>query len=143
MEQLLRENDDVRLVLRDYPLPFHRDAPLAHEAAREIYVQRGNSGFWRYHDVIFANQSTLTRENLERWAGQIGGVNMRRFRAALDERVHRDAIEASIAEVRAGLTGGRGVGTPTFVINGEVVSGARPFAIFQAAVDRARAALRR
>ncbi len=141
--QIMREYPtQVRIVWRDFPLPFHRNAALAHEAAREVFLQAGDEKFWAYHDLLFANRTQLTRENLEAWAQQVGGVNMGRFRAALDGRTHQAAIEASKRAVTAGITGGRGVGTPTFIINGEVISGAQPFPNFKAAIDRALAARR-
>ena len=51
------------------PLPFHTEAPLAAEAAQEMFAQKGNAGFWQIHDKLFESQAApggLERANLER-----------------------------------------------------------------------------
>jgi protein-disulfide isomerase len=123
----------VRIEFRHYPLPFHQQAPLAHEASAEAHAQ---GKFWEYHDLLFANQRALARENLEQYAQQVG-LNMARFRAALDNHTHAAAIEADKnAITRAGAR----IGTPTFFINGKMLSGAQPFEQFKAVIDAALAA---
>ncbi len=141
LERIMTEYPrDVRLVWRDYPLAFHRDAMLAHEAAREVHRQAGNAAFWAYHDLLFANQRDLSRDTLERLAREVRGVSMPAFRRALDTNVHRAAIQSEMADIRRDIFGSAGVGTPTFVINDEVVRGAQPFEAFRDAIARARGA---
>ena len=92
--------------------------------------------FWQYHDVLFQNQRALERPQLEEYAQQVG-LNMTRFRAALDNHTHAAAIEADKNAIqRAGAR----IGTPTFFINGKMLSGAQPFEAFKAAIDAALAA---
>lgn len=131
-----RYGSRVRFVWRDYPLPFHQNAMLAAEAAREVFAQLGNEGFWRFHDVLMGNQRALTRPDLERYASELGRVDMTRFRAALDGRIHRAAIEAQINSVRGA---GMRIGTPSVLVNGRLVQGARPIEQFEEAIDRALA----
>lgn len=122
----------VKLVWRHKPLPMHTNAPLAHEAAVEARVQKGDAGFWKMHDKLFANQSALSQADLERYAGDIG-LDVVKFRAALTDRRHRARVEAdNSASVAAGING-----TPSFVINGYFVSGAQPFSKFKKAIDQA------
>ena len=79
---------------------------------------------------------SLTRETLERLAQQVGGINMAQFRQALDTERHKAAVDADMAAAQAaGING-----TPGFVINGELISGAVPYEQFEAAVNRALAA---
>ena len=125
--------NQVRFVWRNYPLPFHQDAHLAAEAAMEVFAQRGDAGFWAYHDLLFANQRALGRAQLETYAQQVGGVDMGRFRAALDGRTHQAAVDADIQAVTAA---GARIGTPSFFINGRLVQGAQPFEAFRTAIDR-------
>ncbi len=126
----------VKFVWRDFPLPFHANAHLAAEAGKEIFRQRNSQGFWAYHDLMFANQRALARADLERYAEQVGGVNMAQFRAALDNRTHQAAVDADIAAVNEA---GARIGTPSFFINGRLLQGAQPFEAFKAAIDRALA----
>lgn len=123
----------VRWVWRNYPLSFHPHAALAAEAAREAFVQRGAQGFARYRDLLFANRAHLEREDLERYAAQTG-LNLTRFRAALDGRVHEAAVREDVAAVAAS---GARIGTPAFFINGRYVAGARPLEDFVQRIDAA------
>src|SRR5690606_1105512 len=51
IKQILDEYEgQVKVVWRSMPLPFHKEAPLASEAAQEAFVQKGADGFWAYHD---------------------------------------------------------------------------------------------
>ncbi|AUX27603.1 DSBA oxidoreductase [Sorangium cellulosum] len=124
----------VRVVFRHMPLPFHPDAQLAAEASMEALAQKGPPGFWKMHDLLFEDtaSSNLDRAALERHAALLG-LDAARFTRALDERTHRAAVEADAAVARgAGING-----TPAFVINGYLVSGAQPLVKFKKVVRRA------
>jgi protein-disulfide isomerase len=134
IEQVLQHYpNDVRVVFRNYPLPFHSNAMLAAEAAREVFVQQGAAGFWRYHDVLFQNQRALERADLERYAQQ-QRVDMRRFRRALDLHSNQPAVREEMAGADAT---GVSIGTPAFFVNGRLVLGAQPLQEFVRAVDEA------
>jgi protein-disulfide isomerase len=127
----------VRLVWRNYPLPMHPDAPLAAEAAMEAFQQQGAAGFWKMHDLLFANQPSggttdgLKRPALDQYAQQLG-LDMNRWAAALDGHTHAAEIDADVAAAKAaGITG-----TPAFVIGGYYLGGAQPAAKFQRIIDR-------
>ncbi len=124
----------VRLVWRNYPLPFHPNAMPAAEASAEVYAQRGADAFWAFHDALFENNRDLSRETIERLAAAVPGLNMARFRAALDNHTHQAAIQADIAAV---TTAGAQIGTPSFFINGRLLQGAQPIEAFRTAIDRA------
>ena len=133
--QVIKEyGDKVQIVWRDYPLPFHKDAQPAAQAAREVFAQKGNKAFWAYHDLLFANQKTLSRQNLEKFAEQVGGIDMKAFKAALDSGKHKAAVDADMAAV---TKAGARIGTPSFFINGKLIQGAQPFAAFKVAIDDA------
>jgi protein-disulfide isomerase len=125
----------VKIVWRNLPLPFHKKADLAAEAAYEVYKQKGDAAFWSYHDKLFANQKSedgLTRPGLEKYAGELG-VDMGKFKAALDGRTHKARVQADKeAGNKAGISG-----TPAFVINGYYLSGAQPFPSFKKLIDLA------
>ena len=46
----------VRLVWRNLPLPFHKQAMPAAQAAMEAYDQKGDQAFWRFHDKLWEAQ---------------------------------------------------------------------------------------
>ena len=126
---------ELRIEWRDLPLSFHAQARVAAEAAQEAFAQRGDVGFWAMHDLLFAHQGDpggLEVPALRGYAARIG-LDVARFDAALERRVHAPAIDADVAAAaQAGITG-----TPGAVVNGYFVSGARELRVFRRAVRRA------
>ncbi|HEY6077764.1 MAG TPA: thioredoxin domain-containing protein [Polyangiaceae bacterium] len=126
----------IKFVWRHMPLPFHADAPLASQAAQEAFAQKGNAAFWKFHDKLFELQGSgddaLKRPNLEKIA-QEQGLNMDKFKAALDSGTHKAKVEA---DTKIGNDAGIN-GTPAFVINGYYLSGAQPAAAFKKLINRA------
>ncbi len=133
LEQLRSEyGDRVRVVFKHFPLPIHPQAMQAHQAA----LAAGEQGkFWEMHDRIFADQQSLGRESLIAHAKALG-LNVAKFERALDspeleKRIRADVEEGSRVGVR---------GTPTFVVNGRLFSGAQPYESFKAQIEQALAA---
>lgn len=118
---------EVRIVYRHLAMAFHRQAALAAEAA----VAAAEQGrFWPFHDQVFAQFGRLTRADLEQFA-EAAGLDLPRFRAALDDRRHRDAVFAESAAAEAiGVDG-----TPTVFINGQPISGTRDRAAMEKIVE--------
>jgi protein-disulfide isomerase len=117
----------VKIAFKQLPLPFHDKAHLAAEAALAANEQ---GKFWQMHDKLFANQQALDRPNLEKYAEEIG-LNMTKFKAALDSGKFKDKVDSDAKEGAAvGATG-----TPTFFINGTKVVGAQPFDAFKTVID--------
>ena len=134
LQELMKQYpDQVRWVFKNFPLDFHADSPLAHAAA----LAAGRQGkFWEMHDLIFANQHTLKRDNLLAEARSLN-LDMDRFTADLDSADVKRQLEADKKEGQElGVNG-----TPAFFINGKSFSGAMPMEQFQAAINNALVAL--
>lgn len=125
----------LRFVWHHYPLPFHENAPLAHEASVEVMKQKGSRAFWRFHDILFENQQELAADQLLGYAKMVG-ADVGKLRSALDSREHQSRVQADIAAVQAA---DMRIGTPTFLINGVKLSGAQPVEVFRAAIEQALA----
>jgi protein-disulfide isomerase len=124
--------DQVRLVYRDFPLTQIHPQALPAAIAADCANDQGK--FWEYHDLLFSNQSALDDASLKSYADQLG-----LDQTAFDECV---STQAPFEEIRNDYQDGvnYGVsGTPTFFINGVRVTGAQPFAVFQAIIDQALA----
>ena len=121
--------DKVKIYFMHQPLPFHKDAPLAAEASLAANEQ---GKFWEYHDLLFANQKALKREDLEKYAQDLG-LNMGKFKSALDQGKFQAKVKA---DQDAGRAAGAN-GTPTFFINGKKLVGAQPQPAFEAKIDEA------
>ncbi len=135
-EVMEKHGNEVKIVWRNMPLPFHKEAPLAAEAALEVHKQKGNDAFWAYHDKLFEGQKSpgLGREALEKYASEIGGIDMAAFKKALDDRSHKARVDADMAEgQKAGISG-----TPGFVVNGYFISGAQQYGAFKKAITLAK-----
>lgn len=119
----------IRIVWRHMPLPFHQHALEAAEASEEVLAQKGEAAFWTYHDMLYEAQAEpdgLERVSLDNLADKLG-VDMTRFKAALDGHVHQAKVQEDIAAAnKAGING-----TPAFVINDYYLSGAQPSAAFR------------
>lgn len=137
-EMLEKYGDKIKVVWRHLPLAFHKNAKLAAEAAVEVHKQKGDAGFWKFHDKLFENQKALTRTDLEKYAEEMG-CDMAKFKAALDNGTHTKFVEADMAVAeQAGIRG-----TPASVINGYFVSGAQPAPQFEKIIKLAEAELKK
>lgn len=113
------EGAPAAVKFKHFPLNFHPNAQVAAQAA----LAAGEQGkFWEMHDLLFANQSALQRNDLLRDAEKLG-LDMDRFRKDLDSDRLKQAIERDKAEgAKLGVSG-----TPTFFVNGKEYSGTRSF----------------
>lgn len=125
--------DKVRWVFKNFPLPIHPDAPLAHKAA----IAAGEQGkYWEMHDLIFENQKSMKREHLLTFAQKLK-LDLAKFTAALDAPSSPAIISRDMEEgKRIGING-----TPTFLINGRGIVGAQPYAAFDQIIQEELARL--
>lgn len=110
----------MALTFKNFPLPMHQRAQLAHQAA----LAAGEQGkFWEMHDLLFANQQHAQRDDLIEYAGRLG-LDLDRFRRDMDSDRIKQVIEADKADGRQLHVNG----TPTFYVNGREFSGNTPLA---------------
>jgi protein-disulfide isomerase len=107
----------LRFAFRNFPLSnAHPNAEAAAEAA-EAAASQGK--FWEMHDLLFAHQDALEREDLLRYAADLG-LDVKTFASELAGAVHRPRVQEDFRSgVRSGVNG-----TPTFFINGARFDGA-------------------
>lgn len=110
------KDKSVRFVFRQYPLPSHANASLAAEAS---LIANAQGKFWQYHDLLFADQTKLSRDDLIKYAEQVG-LDKDDFARELDKKPFEQFIQQEKADGKAlGLQG-----TPTVYINGVQYQGA-------------------
>jgi protein-disulfide isomerase len=125
--QVMREFEgQVRLVHKDYPVPSHKGALPAAEAARCAGAQ---GVFWEYHDLLYLAVPDFSRDDLVRYAGRLS-LDREAFATCLDTHQFRKDIEADVREGRALKV----PGTPTFLVNGKPLVGAQPVEAFREAI---------
>ncbi|PTL82618.1 thioredoxin domain-containing protein [Vitiosangium sp. GDMCC 1.1324] len=119
--------NQVRLVFRQFPLEFHKQAPKAAEAA---LCANDQGKFWEMHDTLFANQKELEVPKLKEYAKKVG-VDSAKFDKCLDSGEKAATVQADMADgQKVGVNG-----TPAFFINGILLSGAQPFDEFKSVID--------
>jgi protein-disulfide isomerase len=130
----------IKVVWHDLPLPMHPDAPMAAQAGREAFQQKGSAGFWAIHDMMFSDQQRLKRDDLDLYARSLR-LDMRHWGMSLDNALHQLELDAEKkAADDMGISG-----TPAFVVvpgssgMGYFISGAQPYARFRKIIERALA----
>ncbi|MCB9799817.1 MAG: thioredoxin domain-containing protein [Candidatus Omnitrophica bacterium] len=127
-EVMKKYPEQVRVVFRHNPLPFHTGSDKTHEAAECAHAQ---GKFWEYHKALFADMKA-NRDI----PGLIGlakklGLNESKFETCLKQDQKKQIVQDDLAAgAKAGVRG-----TPTVFINGRLVSGARPLADFEAVIQ--------
>lgn len=117
----------VKIVFRDYPLPFHQNAQKAAEAA-ECADDQGK--FWEMHNKLFSNQQKLDVASLKKYAGELA-LDQAKFDDCLDSGKYASEVEKDMQDGSSyGVSG-----TPSFFVNGQLLVGAQPYSEFKKLID--------
>jgi protein-disulfide isomerase len=128
------DSGQVRYLFKDYPLPAHTNAPKAAEAARCAGVQ---GAYWPMHARLFEEQSTWSSQYAER-AAETFTTLAKELELDADAFVECLTSGQFAAQVARDMEEGAqaGVwGTPSFLINGQLLAGAYPFEEFQRLIE--------
>ena len=114
----------VRFTTKDFPTEgLHPGALEAHLAAA---CAKEQGRFWEYHDILYAKQKEFTRDELKVWAKDLGLV-MPDFEKCLDSDKYNQEIKQDYAMgAQAGV-----IGTPTYVINGNLIPGVIKYEVWE------------
>jgi protein-disulfide isomerase len=132
--QVLKDyGDKVKFLYKNFPLPMHpwaQDAAVASECAK----QQKPEAFWTLYNFYFQNQRDITPQTVKDKSLEAlkdSGIDAAQFGDCFDNKKTLDLVKAEQAEGQSvGVTG-----TPAFVINGRLISGAQPYDNFKAIVD--------
>jgi protein-disulfide isomerase len=119
----------IKIAFKHFPLPFHNHAKVAAEASMCANEQK-MSYFWEFHDAMFLDQAKLSKEDLKAKARKIG-LDGNKFDQCLDSGkftayVNKDMEDGKTVGVKS---------TPTFFVNGKLISGAQPIEVFSEVID--------
>ena len=129
LEQLLAKYPGkIRLVYKDLPLDsLHPQARVAAEAAQCAHEQ---GKFWAYHDRLYERGTDTAAATLTAVATE-AGLDVAAFGQCLESGRQKATVQRSLDEGESfGATG-----TPTFFINGRMMSGALPLETFTRVID--------
>jgi protein-disulfide isomerase len=127
----------VRWVALNLPLPFHKDAK---KAAQSAHCAGEQGKFWEMREELFKNPKSIAAEDLPGHAASVG-VDVEAFKACMASDRHLADIDQDARDASAV----RLTGTPSFIIGktasdkitGDVVVGAQPLNVFNAAIKKA------
>ncbi|MDB5239069.1 MAG: hypothetical protein JWO00_404 [Candidatus Parcubacteria bacterium] len=126
----------LRVVFRHFPLPQHPNAVIAAQAA-EAASKQGK--FWDMYRTLYANQTTWennsdadARKVFAGYAAAIG-LDAQKFAADIDAPSTKKIIDDGRAEAQALALDY----TPTFYVNGKVVTNPQGYEPFKAIIDAA------
>ena len=140
-ELLPKYGDKVRVIFKEFPLPWH-DWSTTAAVANECAYQINPSAFPGYRTFIFANQNAINASNVrERLLnlGEDAGVDRTRLAACMDSKASLSRVEAARKEgADLGIHG-----TPTSFVNGRIVIGMPPQSAWDKIVAEALLASKR
>jgi protein-disulfide isomerase len=124
----------VYYVAHDFPLDFHANARLAAAAARCA----GDQGlFWPFYRILYQRQADwnglapeAALDTFKTLAGALD-LNVAEFEACVGEERFENEIEQ---DLRLGQQAGIH-GTPSFLLNGELLVGAYPYEAFEEKIE--------
>ncbi|HEY1238014.1 MAG TPA: DsbA family protein [Solirubrobacterales bacterium] len=120
--------DRLLFAFRHFPLrDIHPDAERAAEAAEAAAAQ---GAFWQMHDRMYEAGGALSRDDLIRYAGELG-LDSDRVAAELDSSVHAPRVQR---DVDSGLASGV-TGTPGFFVGGRLHMGSFDAQSLRAALE--------
>jgi protein-disulfide isomerase len=132
-EVLAKYPQDVRLVYRQ--LPLSNIHPRAQAAAEASLCAHEQGRFWEYHDGLFDSPGNFSDADFARLASSAGLDAKKHASCLADGRTRAQVAADAAAAESVGITG-----TPAFVINGILLSGAQPASKFSEIIDRELAA---
>jgi len=119
--------EHIRYVYRDYAqlTPESQPAAIAAQCANE------QGAFWDFHNEFFNNQQSLGRDFYIATAEQFG-LNVDDYTACLDDNRYLEEVQIDLLDGQ--LEGVRG--TPGFFVNGQFLSGAQPYQLFERLIQK-------
>lgn len=118
--------DQVRWIFKDFPLKIHKEAFKAAEAA---HCAEEQGRFWEYQELAYT-APRLFVGNLVDLAGELG-LDKDKFGQCLEGGKYKDYVNQSIHDaLNAGIDR-----TPSFIVNGNVFSGAHVLESLKALID--------
>ncbi|MBI5733240.1 DsbA family protein [Candidatus Jorgensenbacteria bacterium] len=135
VKQLVQEySNKIKFVYRHFPLPNHRNARSAAEAAEAAGKQEK---FWEMHDILFENQREWSerigaKEIFEKYAKTLE-LDLERFKTDLALKEIKEKVENNY---QSGIKSGVNA-TPSFFLNGKKIQNPRSYDEFRIIIEQA------
>lgn len=119
----------IRYVFRDYPI-INPNVSFAASLAAGCANEQG--AFWDYHSALFENQDQLSNNEFYFTLADEMELDADEFQTCFDEQRYNSEINADYVDGQIlNITG-----TPAFLVNGQFISGAQPYELFERLIVR-------
>lgn len=120
----------AKLVYRDFPLSFHPNAIGAAVAAECAREQSDDATYFEFHDKLYEG-GALSTERYVQYARELE-LDLSEFNSCINDESKADEVQADFEDGQKYQI----TGTPGFVINGRLISGARDYAVFEYLIEK-------
>lgn len=129
--ELLEEYDGkINVAFKLFPL--NKTHELANEAALAAHCAEEQNAYWKYHDMLFANQQLLHNVSSFVNLASDSGMNRKQFEVCLSTKKFKQNVDEDFEEgIKAGV-----YGTPTFFIGKKAIVGPKPIEEFRTAINK-------
>ena len=125
--------NDVKIVYKNLPLGFHKEAKPAALFAHAVKKLYGDEKFFKLASILYAKQNEWkngSEEKFTAYAAEVGAdwakVKAEMAKPETEKAVMEDINEAGNHNIRS---------VPTFFVNGKKVSGAKPAEVFESMIE--------
>ncbi len=116
----------ARIVFRYYP-----GHGTGAEAMKIMFCANDQNKFWEVHDLVFENQDKVSDTAFVKDLAKQAGVNVLTLESCISSGKYNSKLEKDTNLGRAAGVSG----TPSFVVNGQLVVGAQPYSAFEQAFN--------
>jgi len=135
LQKLLKDDGNIRLVPRQYPILDRPGAPKVSLMASKAALASIKQGkFIKFHDALMAYREPLTEDGIYKIAASVG-LDVNKLKEDMNDKMIEKSIQNTLAI-------GKDIGfdgTPGYIIGDDVILGAEGYDSLKKAVDRARA----
>ena len=117
LEALLKEDGNIRFILKEFPI-LTEESQLAARFAVAVQQIAGPDAYKKTHDALMESRGPVTLESLKTLAGGVG-VDA----DAVISRMNTEEVSAVLRKNHQLAEQMRIMGTPTFIIEGEMLRG--------------------
>lgn len=133
--QTVRDRHDIRFVFKELPIPELHGA-LAIDASRASLAAMPQGHYLQFHRALLSFRGELSEDRINELARQ-SGIDVTRMRRGMNDPNVTALLQDNHA-LAIDLSGSEGLGTPTFLVNGRVVTGFRDPSDLEQAIREAR-----
>ncbi len=135
IQQLLADNDDIRLVIKEFPI-LGEESVLASRGAVAVLINESSEVYETMNDSLMRFNGPITEDILVEIA-DAAGADSARMLEMMNTPIVTQVIQSNrILGQRLQISG-----TPTFVVADQMLRGYLPLASMQALIDETRQAL--